>query len=299
MQLSEELFESIAFFFNKEWFHIGETVISFSTIVGFILIFVFVNWLAKVAEKVIYSLATKRANTSVSTSSIYALSRISRYIILFIGTIVGLNFIGFDLSSLAILGGALGVGIGFGLQNIFNNLVSGIIILLEETLKVGDFVDLESGVMGRVSEINMRYTRITTNDQVDIIVPNSEFINGRVINWTLGDLHRRMHIPFGVAYGTDKELVKQCALTAAKSVSYTIEDKQKETDVWLTNFGDNSLDFELVVWVGAEGVRAPSKVHAKFLWAIETELGKAGIEIPFPQRDLHVKSGALNVNLIK
>ena len=299
MQLSEELFESIAFFFNKEWFHIGETVISFSTILGFILIFVFVNWLAKVAEKVIYSLATKRANTSVSTSSIYALSRISRYIILFIGTIVGLNFIGFDLSSLAILGGALGVGIGFGLQNIFNNLVSGIIILLEETLKVGDFVDLESGVMGHVSEINMRYTRITTNDQVDIIVPNSEFINGRVINWTLGDLHRRMHIPFGVAYGTDKELVKQCALTAAKSVSYTIEDKQKETDVWLTNFGDNSLDFELVVWVGAEGVRAPSKVHAKFLWAIEAELGKAGIEIPFPQRDLHIKSGALKVNLIK
>ena len=108
-----------------------------------------------------------------------------------------------------------------------------------------------------------------------------------------------MHIPFGVAYGTDKELVKQCALNAAKSVSYTIEDKQKETDVWLTNFGDNSLDFELVVWVGAEGVRAPSKVHAKFLWAIETELGKAGIEIPFPQRDLHVKSGALDINLIK
>ena len=299
MELSEKLLSWIEFFFYKEWFQIGATGITLSRVLGFILIILVIHWLAKLVEKVIYNFSSSRASASLSISSIYTLSRISRYIILFIGTIIGLNFIGFDLSSLAIIAGALGVGIGFGLQNIFNNLVSGIIILLERTLKVGDFVDLESGVMGRVSEINMRYTRVTTNDEVDIIVPNSEFISGRVINWTLGNLHRRMHIPFGVAYGTDKETVKQCALNAASSLSYTEEDKQKQTDVWLTNFGDNSLDFELVVWVGAEGLRAPAKVHAKYLWAIETELGKAGIEIPFPQRDLHVKSGAINVNLNK
>lgn len=299
MELSDDLLKWIEIFFNKEWFQIGATAITLSRVLGLILIFIFVNWLAKLVEKVVYNLTSTRAGSSINASSLYALSRISRYIILLIGIVVGLNFIGFDLSSLVLLGGALGVGIGFGLQNIFNNLVSGIIILLEQTLKVGDFVDLESGVMGRVSEVNMRYTRITTNDEVDIIVPNSEFINGRVINWTLGNLNRRMHIPFGVAYGTDKELVKQCALNAAHSLSYTIEDHQKKTDVWLIKFGDSSLDFELVVWVGPEGVRAPAKVHAKFLWAIETELGKAGIEIPFPQRDLHVKSGALDINLIK
>lgn len=196
------------------------------------------------------------------------------------------------------IGGALGVGIGFGLQNIFSNFVSGIIILLERILKVGDFVDLQSGVMGRVSEINMRYTRITTNDAVDIIVPNSEFINGRVINWTLGDMTRRVHIPFGVAYGTDKELVRSCALKAASQLPYTIEDEDHQSDVWLTCFGDSSLNFELVVWVGIEGVRAPSKVLAKYLWAIETELGLAGVEIPFPQRDLHVRSGTIDVNLL-
>ncbi|MFW5432318.1 MAG: mechanosensitive ion channel family protein [Methylophilaceae bacterium] len=299
MELSDKLLHWIEFFFYKEWFQIGATAITLSRVLGFVLIILLIHWIAKIVEKVIYNFASSRAGASLSASSIYTLSRISRYIILFVGTVVGLNFIGFDLTSLAIIGGALGVGIGFGLQNIFNNLVSGIIILLERTLKVGDFVDLESGVMGRVSEINMRYTRVTTNDEVDIIVPNSEFINGRVINWTLGNLHRRMHIPFGVAYGTDKEAVKQCALNAATSLSYTVEDKQKQTDVWLTNFGDNSLDFELVVWVGAEGLRAPAKVHAKYLWAIETELAKAGIEIPFPQRDLHVKGGAINVNLNK
>lgn len=299
MEFSGDLLAQLQTFFHKEWFHIGDTAITLSKVFGLILILIVVNWLAKAVEKVVYNLASTRAGASINVSSIYALSRISRYIILFIGTIVGLNFIGFNLSSLALLGGALGVGIGFGLQNIFSNLVSGIIILLEQTLKVGDFVDLESGVMGRVNEINMRYTRITTNDQVDIIVPNSEFINGRVINWTLGNLNRRMHIPFGVAYGTDKELVKQSVLNAAHALSYTIEDDKKKTDVWLINFGDNSLDFELVVWVGPEGVRSPAQVHAEYLWAIETELSKAGIEIPFPQRDLHVRSGTLDVNLIK
>ncbi len=299
MELSEKLRYWLELFFYKEWFHIGTTAITLSRVLGFLLIILLVHWLAKMVEKVIYNLASSRAGASLTTHSIYALSRISRYVILFVGTVIGLNFIGFDLSSLVLIGGALGVGIGFGLQNIFNNLVSGIIILLERSLKVGDFVDLESGVMGRVSEINMRYTRVTTNDEVDIIVPNSEFINGRVINWTLGNLYRRLHIPFGIAYGTDKEAVKQCAINAARSLSYTVEDQHREVDVWLTNFGDNSLDFELVVWVGAEGLRTPAKVQAKYLWAIETELAKADIEIPFPQRDLHVKSGAINVNLNK
>lgn len=299
MEVSDELLNWLDIFFNKQWFQIGETNITLSTVLGLIIILVTVNWFAKFVEKVIYSRVSRNVNSGLSNSSLYALSRISRYIILFIGIVVGLNFIGFNLSSLALLGGALGVGIGFGLQNIFNNLVSGIIILVEQTLKVGDFVDLQSGVMGRVSEINMRYTRITTNDQVDIIVPNSEFINGRVINWTLGDLNRRMHIPFGVAYGTDKDIVKECAIKAANSVSYTLADKKSEIDVWLVNFGDSSLDFELIVWVGLEGVKTPGKVHAKYLWAIETELAKAGVEIPFPQRDLHVRSGSLDINLIK
>ncbi len=175
--------------------------------------------------------------------------------------------------------------------------MSGIIILLERTLKVGDFVDLQSGVMGRVSEINMRYTRVTTNDAVDIIVPNSEFINGRVVNWTFGEVLRRMHIPFGVAYGTDKERVRDAALAAARQVPYTLENEARKTEVWLINLGESSLDFELVVWIGLEGVRSPSKVHAQYLWAIETELRSAGIEIPFPQRDLYLRSGPLQVNL--
>lgn len=283
--------------FSATWFTIGTTPVNLPRIIALIFIFVLVWWIARITEQLIIRFTKTNRIDTLKESTIYALSRISRYVVWLIGVILGLNFIGFDMGSLILMGGALGVGIGFGLQNIFSNLVSGIIILLERTLKVGDFVDLQSGVMGRVSEINIRYTRITTNDAVDIIVPNSEFINGRVTNWTFGEMLRRAHIPFGVSYGTDKNIVRTAALKAAASLPFTIESEQYKSDVWLVNLGDSSLDFELVVWIGLDGIRSPAMVHAKYLWAIETELRSAGIEIPFPQRDLYLRSGPLEVNL--
>jgi small-conductance mechanosensitive channel len=208
-----------------------------------------------------------------------------------VGTLVGLTYLGFNLASLAFLGGAIGVGIGFGLQNIFSNFISGIIILVEKTLKVGDFVDLQSGVRGTVEEIGMRYTRISTNDNEDILVPNSEFINGRVTNWTFRDRNRRIRVSFGVAYGSDKEQVREAGMAAAGSVAGTIIDDLHPADVRLVNFGESSLDFVILVWVGPEAIGRPGGTHARILWALETELTNRGIEIPFPQRDLHIRSG--------
>ncbi len=194
-----------------------------------------------------------------------------------------------NLTGLAVLTGAIGVGIGFGLQSIFQNFIAGIIILLEKTLKVGDFVDLESGITGEVREINVRSTLVTTNDNVDILVPNAEFISKRVTNWTLREAYRRLRIPFGVAYGTDKELVKKAALEAGCAVPYTLTTNPKrKPDVWLVGFGESSLDFELVVWLTDDAVSRPGAVNAAYNWEIETALGKYGIEIPFPQRDLHI-----------
>lgn len=279
---------------NTPLFSVGETEVNFMRIVGLILILVISWWAARMIERAVVRLSSGRKK-GMSEPALYALGRIMRYAIWIIGSVIGLSFIGFDLGSLAIMGGALGVGIGFGLQNIFSNLISGIIILLEKTLKVGDFVDLESGVMGRVAEINMRYTRIVTNDAVDVLVPNSEFINGRVVNWTFGDSLRRIRVPFGVAYGTDKETVRKVVLDAAATIEDTVEDAAHKTEVWLVSFGESSLDFELLVWVGESGVRSPMKMIAKYLWAIETALSGAEIEIPFPQRDLHVRSGRLEI----
>lgn len=279
------------------WFALGDTQVDAGRLIGLFLIIVAVWWFASLLERGLRRVALRGDGHSASASLVYTWTRVLRYVVWIIGTLVGLTYIGLDLASLTLLGGAIGVGIGFGLQNIFSNFISGIIILLERTLKVGDFVDLQSGVRGQVREIGLRYTRITTNDDVDIIVPNSEFINGRVTNWTFETRVRRMRIAFGVAYGSDKDQVKAAGLRAAERVQGTVLERGREPDVWLVGFGDSSLNFELVVWVGPELVARPGRTEAAFLWAIEDELRAEKIEIPFPQRDLHVRSGTLNVRL--
>jgi small-conductance mechanosensitive channel len=256
------------------------------------LILLIAFWAARLLERLIFRLS-RSAHTVLSPSGTYALSRILRYAIYVLGAVFAIQMLGIDITSLALFGGAVGIGIGLGLQSIFSNFVSGIIILLEKTLKVGDFVELQSGLTGRVSEINVRYTRITTNDSVDIVVPNSEFINGKLTNWTLKETYRRIHVPFGVAYGSDKDKVREAGLSAARAIKDTIREPGREPEVWLVGFGDSSLNFELVVWVGQEMAIAPARTQAVYLWEVESALRARGLEIPFPQRDLHIKSGSL------
>ncbi len=277
------------------WFDIADTQVNLLRFFGLCLILILVWRISGMLERLL--LKVGRDDKGGTTPGWYALSRISRYAIWILGIFIGLSYLGFNTASLAVMGGAIGVGVGFGLQNIISNFVSGIIILIEKIVKVDDFVDLQSGVMGRVAEINLRYTRVTTTDLIDVIVPNSEFITGRVVNWTLGERTRRMHIPFGVAYGSDKHLVKEAAIAAAKSISSTQLGNDREPDAWLVKFGDSSLDFELVVWVGTDDIAIPGRTTARYLWAIDDELKKRGIEIPFPQRDLHIRSGTLDVSL--
>lgn len=227
----------------------------------------------------------------VSRPALYALGRVLHYGLIAIGIGVALSAIGLDLTKVAFFASALGVGIGFGLQTVVNNFISGLILLFERSLKIGDFVELESGVTGEVTDISIRATRVTTNDNIDILVPNSEFVNGRVTSWTLRETARRIKVKFGVAYGSDKELVKKAALEAASTVPFTFASEgPRRSQVWLVNFGDSSLDFELVVWLTADAVKRPGAVQAAYYWALEDALGKHGIEIPFPQRDLHVRS---------
>ena len=278
-------------------FNIGNTPVTFFRLSGLVLILILAWWGSRFIERSVFALLTRKDTNKLVASNIYTVTRILRYLILIIGVVIGLNYLGFSLASLAFLGGVIGVGIGFGLQNIFSNFISGIIILLEKTLKVGDFVDLQSGVVGRVMEIGMRYTRVTTPDLVDIVVPNSEFIDARVTNWSFNERTKRMHIPFGVAYGTDKELVRKVVIEAARRVDGTIESQNRKIEVWLVEFGDSSLNFELVVWVETELLFAPAKTTAKYLWEIETSLSENAIEIPFPQRDLNLRTSKIHVAL--
>lgn len=255
-------------------------------------------WLAGVLTAFIQGRVQRSKSLTPSVQTL--IGQATRIGLLFLAVILALNVVGVDLTALAVFSGAIGIGIGigFGLQAIFSNLVAGIILLFEGSVKTGDFVDLADGLTGEVKEIGVRATRVMTNDNIDILVPNSEFINNRVTNWTLREGHCRLRVPFGVAYGTDKQLVQKAALEAAAVVPHELKGPgARSPEVWLTGFGDSSLDFELVVWLDPASVKRPGRVNADYTWALEDAFGKYGIEIPFPQRDLHIRSGQLPIRI--
>lgn len=227
-----------------------------------------------------------------SPSSLYTMERLTHYVALVLGSFIALSVVGIDFSKLALVASALSVGIGFGLQAIFSNFVSGLIILVERSLKVGDYVQLESGVIGIVSEIRVRATLITTLENAEVVVPNSEFVNGKVTNFTLSDSYSRLRIPFGVAYGTDKERLREVAMAVVQSQHQTLLDSPRhQPSLQMKGFGDSSLDFELLVWVKPEFSTQQSGTRSAYLWALDSALNEAGITVPFPQRDLHLVSG--------
>lgn len=163
-----------------------------------------------------------RSHEDANQASLYTLSRILHYTIAIIAVLVALHVAGIPISQLAVFGGAVGVGLGFGLQAIFSNFVSGLILLFDRSLKVGDFVELDGDTRGVVRSINIRSTRITTNDNIDVLVPNSEFVTKRLVNWTHASEHRRIRVAFSVGPDVDKELVKKAALEAASRVPFTL-----------------------------------------------------------------------------
>lgn len=193
--------------------------------------------------------------------------------------------LGFGLSQITILGGALGVGIGFGLQAIVNNFVSGLILLFERPIKVGDMIEIGMEV-GEVKELGLRATIVQTFDNAEVVIPNSELITGRVTNWTLSEKRVRVKLPVGVAYGTDISAVLKILLSCADANPMVLT--KPEPKALFLAFGASSLDFELRVWIPdfAEGLVVRSELNQD----IEAEFDLAGIEIPFPQTDLHLRS---------
>lgn len=244
-------------------------------------------YISKLVRSSIIKFAEQK--NAIQISQIYAFTRFIHYALILLGFLFALSMLGLDMSKLAIVAGALGIGVGLGLQDLVKNFVSGIVILLERSLKVGDFIELESTVFGLVKEINFRSTLIRTNDNIDILVPNAELVTNRVINWTLEESRARFRIPFSVAYGTDKELVKKAVLEAAHLVEHTLTDPKFSPTVWFTGFGDSSLNFLLGVWVDYDSVIKPTALKSDYLWAIDDAFRRYKIEIPFPQRDVYIK----------
>ena len=233
-----------------------------------------------------------RSHPRINASAAYSVGRILHYVIITIALLMSLSFAGFDFTKLAIIAGALSVGIGFGLQGLANNFISGLVMLFERNFNVGDVVELQSGTFGVIKEINVRSTLINTPDNMDVLVPNSEFLSAQVTNWTLREGLVRFRIPFGVAYGTDKDAMRDAVLAAANAVKTTVNEPPRyTTGVHMTGFGDSSLDFVLVVWVTDAAAQAPTATKSAYFWAVDSALRAGGFEVPFPQRDLHLRSG--------
>ena len=225
-------------------------------------------------------------HTSMDPGQQYAFARFAGYFVWVLGLLVGLQTAGLDLSSLAVLGGAFGIGIGFGLQPIVVNFLAGLILLAERPVKVGDRIEVGETI-GDVIRIQGRATWVRTNDNVIMIVPNSEFINTRVTNWTVNDRQVRFAMDIGVSYGSDPDEVRDVLLAVAAGHSDVLADPAP--DVLFTGFGDSALNFSLRVWTVAR-VQTPMVLTSELFFETFRAFKTHGIEIPFPQRDLHIRS---------
>jgi small-conductance mechanosensitive channel len=222
----------------------------------------------------------------------YAIAQIVSNLVLVIGIFIVLENTGINLGALTVFAGAVGIGVGFGLQNIASNFISGLVILAERPIAIGDRVEV-AGITGQVQQIRARSTVIVTNDNIAMIVPNSKFIDSPVTNWTYGDPRVRFRLPVGVAYGSNVNKVRDALVAAGRSNPKVLDDPAPS--VFLKQFGESSIDFELVVW-STEMSNRPARFKSDLNFAIEEKLREAGIEIPFPQRDLHIRSGVLKTH---
>lgn len=231
------------------------------------------------------------ARTSMGAGARHAAGTIARYLLLLVGLLVILQSAGIDLTTFNVLAGAIGIGVGFGLQNVVSNFFAGLIIMFERPIKIGDRIVVDQ-VEGDVIEIGARATTVLTNDNIAILVPNSKFITENVVNWQYNDNNVRFRIPVSVAYGSDAGKVEKLLLEVAKENGDVLEDPPPA--VRLLEFGDNGLIFELRAW-SASLMHRKGRLTSALNRAIYEKFNEAGIAFPFPQRDLHVRGGVLEI----
>lgn len=251
-------------------------------IVGFFVGILYKRW--------IMSISFRWPN--MSQMSIRLASNIGYYLIVIISFMIAVGSLGVDMASISLIAGALSIGIGFGLQTVVSNMIAGIILMFERTIRIGDTIEISDTLRGKVTDMRIRSTTIKTVDNIDIIIPNSSFIQSNVINWTLEDTSKRQHISFIVAYGTDIEYLKKVILDELEQsdLKYIRDDDNKPPEVWMRGMNSGSIDFELLVWVEWDNKLRPNSLKSDFLILIYNTLNKYGIQIPFPQLDLHVKN---------
>jgi small-conductance mechanosensitive channel len=255
--------------------------------VGTVLVAVLVLYGSLLASRVILSVLREEVfpRRRMETGAQVSVGRLVHYAIILVGFLLALGALGVNFTNIAIIGGAVGVGIGFGLQTIVNNFVCGLILLFERPVRVGDYVQIGE-LWAEVTKIGLRSTIVATFDRAEIVVPNSDLITNQVTNWTRSDRVFRLKIQVGVAYGSDVPLVMKILSMCSQEKPSVLSSPQPQ--VLFMGFGESSLDFEIRVFI--RDVDNMFIVKSEILQEIDQEFRKAGVEIPFPQRDLHLRS---------
>ncbi len=266
-------------------FLIGEFRISIylalKVILLIILIFGAAASISDIAEHRIEALSNLRS------SSRMLLLKLVQIGIYFLAFLLTLDVIGIDLTTLTVFSGALGIGLGFGLQKIASNFISGVILLLEKTVEQDDLMEMSDGTFGFVRKAHARFTLVETFDGKEMMIPNEDFITSRVTNWTYSNSRARVEIAIGVSYGSDLELTREIMLKAAREHERCLSEP--EPACFLRNFGDSSIDFKLFFWIEdiTKGRWGP---QSDVMFEIWRQFKLQGIEIPFPQHDVHIKN---------
>lgn len=283
----KEYLDPIFNILNYRLFALGEAQITPLNIFYLILLSVLLIWLTNKFKTFLVERILGR--TPLDLGARIAIGTIARYLTLLIGFLIIIQTIGINLTTLNVLAGAIGIGVGFGLQNIANNFISGLIILFERPVKVGDRIEVDN-IDGKVISIGARSTAVRTNDNITIIVPNSKFIAENVTNWSFSNQSVRFRVPIGVAYNSDLNLVKKLLLEVADTNADVLQEPAPA--VRLIKFGDSSIDLQLWVWT-KEKLQRKIVLISTLNFAIWESFSKNGIEIPYPQTDLHIKTGKI------
>ena len=282
MEKMSSFFSYLREFWLFELLHLESMTVRVYHIFGLLIILLLTRLIIKFAGKIIRRQINQKGLDEGRTLAVY---QIIKYIIIVSAILLGLELIGIKFTLL--LGGAaaLLVGVGLGLQSTFNDIFSGIILLFERSISVGDILEVD-GTVGRVVRINIRTSEVATYDNISILMPNSKLVNGSIINWSHNRQLTRFTVAVGVSYGSDVQLVKKLLNEAA--VEHPEVDQTRPPDIFFMDFGDSALQFELKFW--STNLLQIGRIRSDLRFAVDAKFRENGVTIPFPQRDLHLKS---------
>ncbi len=275
------MLDKVEHILNYKLFVINNVQITVFHVVAVAIILLITFFVLKIIQRILKKTVERK---KLHPGSLYSVYQIIKYFLWVISALLSLQTLGFNLNVILASGAALLVGLGLGIQQLFNDYASGIILLVEQNLKLFDIVELNDGTVGKVIFIGLRTSKIETRDNIVIIVPNHKLINDNVINWSHIESNTRFSLDVGVAYGSDVELVRSVLLKCAEE-NPNIKSKPSPM-VLFKDFGDSSLDFSLLIWTDKTWLIEPIKSELRF--AINKAFKENNIEIPFPQTDVHL-----------